>query len=76
LHPSIEVVGYEGIETWLRKNGLGVIHGGENSLRFTPHFGITREEVALLVDLVRQGIRAFATEHKQPTTNASEIAAI
>jgi acetylornithine/succinyldiaminopimelate/putrescine aminotransferase len=59
LHPGIEVVGFEGIETWLRKHGLGVIHGGENSLRFTPHFAITKAEVDLIVDLVRQGIKAF-----------------
>ncbi len=60
LHPAIEVVGFEGIETWLRKHGLGVIHGGENSLRFTPHFGITSAEVDLIIDLVRRGIQAFA----------------
>ena len=48
LHPAIEVVGFDGIETWLRKNGLGVIHGGENSLRFTPHFAISRAEVAAI----------------------------
>jgi len=59
LHPGIEVVGFEGIETWLRKHGLGVIHGGENSLRFTPHFNISKHEVDLIVDVVRQGIRAF-----------------
>ena len=60
LHPGIEVVGFDGIETWLRKNGLGVIHGGENSLRFTPHFAITTHEVDLIIDLVRQGILTFA----------------
>ncbi len=56
---GIAVVGWDGIETWLRKHGLGVIHGGENSLRFTPHFGVTRAEVDLIVDLVRQGVRHF-----------------
>ena len=60
LHPGIEVVGFDGIETWLRKHGLGVIHGGENSLRFTPHFGISTHEVDLIIDLVRRGIQAFA----------------
>ena len=59
LIPSIEVVGFEGIETWLRKHGLGVIHGGENSIRFTPWFGITSEEVELIVELVRRGLKAF-----------------
>ena len=60
LHPAIEVVGFEGIETWLRKNGLGVIHGGENSLRFTPHFAITKAEVDLIIHLVRDTILAFS----------------
>lgn len=31
-------------------------HGGENSLRFTPHFGVTDDELDLLVSLVRQAI--------------------
>jgi acetylornithine/succinyldiaminopimelate/putrescine aminotransferase len=61
LHPAIEVVGFEGIETWLRKNGLGVIHGGENSLRFTPHFAISSAEVDLIINLVRQGIQLFSS---------------
>ena len=39
-------------EEWLRLNGIGVIHGGRNSLRFTPHFNITSEEVALVVGAV------------------------
>ncbi len=61
LHPAIEVVGFEGIETWLRKNGLGVIHGGENSLRFTPHFAITKAEVDLIIHLVREAILVFSS---------------
>jgi len=61
LHPAIEVVGFDGIETWLRKHGLGVIHGGENSLRFTPHFAITSDEVDLIIDLVRRGIQVFSS---------------
>ncbi len=61
LHSDIEVVSFDGIETWLRKRGLGVIHGGENSLRFTPHFAITTEEVDLIVNLVREGIEAFSS---------------
>ena len=71
LHPEIEVVGFDGIETWLRKHGLGVIHGGENSLRFTPHFAITSQEVDLIIDLVRQGIRAFSG---RVTTAAADMA--
>ena len=62
LHSDIPVVGFDGIETWLRKHGLGVIHGGENSLRFTPHFDITSAEVDLIIDLVRSGIVAFSSQ--------------
>jgi hypothetical protein len=33
-----------------------VIHGGTNSLRFTPHFAITADEVDLIVEHVRQAL--------------------
>ncbi len=55
----VPVEGAAGIENWLRRHGLGVIHGGKNALRFTPHFLIDADEVGLIVDLVRQGIDAF-----------------
>jgi acetylornithine/succinyldiaminopimelate/putrescine aminotransferase len=44
------------IEEHLRLKGINVIHGGENSLRYTPHFGITKEEVDLLVDATREAL--------------------
>jgi hydroxyethylthiazole kinase-like sugar kinase family protein len=40
----------------MRERGFGVIHGGINSLRFTPHFAITTGEVDLLIDGVRQAL--------------------
>jgi 4-aminobutyrate aminotransferase-like enzyme len=40
----------------MRLQGCNVIHGGQNSLRFTPHFGITSEEVDLIVDATRQAL--------------------
>jgi acetylornithine/succinyldiaminopimelate/putrescine aminotransferase len=43
-------------EEWLRERGLGVIHGGENSLRFTPHFAVTSEELDLVFDLVKRAL--------------------
>jgi len=55
----LPVVGFNEVEVWCRKHGLGVIHGGENALRYTPHFGITSEEIDLVVDLTRQAIKAF-----------------
>jgi acetylornithine/succinyldiaminopimelate/putrescine aminotransferase len=41
----------------MRINGIGVIHGGANSLRFTPHFRITTQEVDLVIDQIRQAFK-------------------
>src|SRR5690606_16885682 len=38
LAPGFKGYGAGSTEEWLRERGLGVIHGGENSLRFTPRF--------------------------------------
>jgi acetylornithine/succinyldiaminopimelate/putrescine aminotransferase len=43
-------------EEWLRLNGINVIHGGENSLRYTPPFTITSEEIELIVDATREAL--------------------
>jgi acetylornithine/succinyldiaminopimelate/putrescine aminotransferase len=43
-------------EEYLRVNGINVIHGGENSLRYTPPFGITSAEVDLIVDATREAL--------------------
>ncbi|MGN6512805.1 MAG: aminotransferase class III-fold pyridoxal phosphate-dependent enzyme [Lysobacteraceae bacterium] len=43
-------------EEWMREHGIGVIHGGENSLRFTPHFAIGADELELLVAMVRRAL--------------------
>jgi len=50
-HP---VVGFGGVEESCRLRGLGVIHGGTNSLRFTPHFGITDKEISLVCSILRE----------------------
>ena len=52
------VVGFQGLETWCRKHGLGVIHGGTNALRFTPHFNITSAEIDLICRVLRQAFRS------------------
>ena len=44
------------LEEYMRIHGASVIHGGENSLRYTPHFAITSDEVDLLVEATRQAI--------------------
>lgn len=43
-------------EEFMRERGYGVIHGGTNSLRFTPHFGITSAEVDLIIHGVRHAL--------------------
>lgn len=62
LRSDLKVVGFGGVEEYLRMNGIGVIHGGENSLRFTPHFNITSAEVDLVVEQVGAALRHFSTE--------------
>ena len=53
INPDITVIGADGLEMRLRKQGLGVIHAGKNLLRFTPVFNITSEEIALIVSVLR-----------------------
>ncbi len=61
LEPSkFPVVGFDAVEPWCRRKGLGVIHGGHNALRFTPHFRITSEEIDLIIDIVRAALIEFS----------------
>ena len=55
-----DVIGFDGLETFCRKRGVGVIHGGINALRFTPHFALTTAEIDVIIDVVRQGLHALA----------------
>jgi len=43
-------------EEWMRERGIGVIHGGENSLRFTPHFAVREDELDLLVSMIKRAL--------------------
>jgi acetylornithine/succinyldiaminopimelate/putrescine aminotransferase len=56
LDPAYKAYGTDSLEEYMRLNGIGVIHGGENSLRFTPHFNVTSEEVDLVVERVRDAV--------------------
>lgn len=49
------------VEEWLRERGLGVIHGGANSLRFTPRFAVGDDEIALIVSMVRRALTEGVT---------------
>lgn len=48
--------GENSTEEYMRYRGINVIHGGENSLRYTPHFMMTSAEVDLLVEVTRQAL--------------------
>lgn len=69
LSAEFKCFGTGSTEEWMREHGYGVIHGGTNSLRFTPHFSITDAEVDLLIDGVRralvEGPRLSQTEAKR-----------
>ena len=56
LAPEYKAYGTDSLEEYMRIKGIGVVHGGENSLRFTPHFNVTSDEVDLIVDGVRDAI--------------------
>ena len=53
LDPSFKCYGAGSTEEFLRERGIGVIHGGTNSLRFTPHFAITSTELDLMIENIR-----------------------
>lgn len=57
LAPQFKCYGNGSTEEWLRQRGIGVIHGGTNSLRFTPTFTITSEELELLVNMVGRALK-------------------
>jgi acetylornithine/succinyldiaminopimelate/putrescine aminotransferase len=56
LTPDFKAYGTDSLEEYMRLHGIGVIHGGENSLRFTPNFEVTSAEVDLIVEHLRAAI--------------------
>lgn len=60
---AFKVTGHGELEEYLRRNGIGVIHGGSNALRFTPHFEISSAEIDLIVSKLRH---AFKNGPRQP----------
>lgn len=67
VHPSIEVVGFGGLEEHCRTHGMGIIHGGKNALRFTPHFRLTSAEIDLMMEILRNSLQAFDLEQAVAT---------
>jgi acetylornithine/succinyldiaminopimelate/putrescine aminotransferase len=56
LAARYKTFGENSTEEYLRKNGLGVIHGGKRSLRYTPIFDISSKEVDLIVALTKDAL--------------------
>lgn len=65
------VVGFDGLEMWCRQHGLGLIHGGQNAIRLTPHFAITEAEVQLVIDKLGEGITALLQQERPRVQVAS-----
>ncbi len=56
LDTRFKCSGANSTEEYLRQNGLGVIHGGVNSLRYTPGFLISEAEVELILERTRDAL--------------------
>ncbi|WP_266160154.1 aminotransferase class III-fold pyridoxal phosphate-dependent enzyme [Dyella silvatica] len=56
LSPEFKCYGANSTEEYMRERGIGVIHGGTNSLRFTPHFNVTSAEVDLVIEHLRKAL--------------------
>jgi acetylornithine/succinyldiaminopimelate/putrescine aminotransferase len=56
LTPEFKAYGTDSLEEYMRLHGIGVIHGGENSLRFTPHFEVTSAEVDLITAHLKDAV--------------------
>lgn len=72
LSPQYKAFGADSTEEYMRRHGVGVIHGGERSLRFTPHFAIDEAQVNLVIDAVREAV--LNGPRAQASAQASEPA--
>lgn len=56
LNPRYKCYGVNSTEDYLRRQGLGVIHGGARSLRYTPVFDVSAKEIELIIQLTRDAL--------------------
>ncbi len=56
LSDQFKCYGHHSTEEYLRLHGVNVIHGGRNSLRYTPQFNVTSDELKLVVDATRDAL--------------------
>ena len=50
------VIGFGGVEEYCRVHGVGIIHGGRNALRLTPHFAITSAEIDVVLEVIADAL--------------------
>jgi acetylornithine/succinyldiaminopimelate/putrescine aminotransferase len=75
LNPArYRATGEGGFEEYLRHHGIEMIHGGDTGLRFTPPFDITRDEIDLILSVVRQGLLDLSPECPAPAIALSRSA--
>ncbi len=56
LNSRYKCYGTNSTEDYLRKQGLGVIHGGTRSLRYTPMFAVSEKEIELILQLTHDAL--------------------
>ncbi|MGS2723903.1 aminotransferase class III-fold pyridoxal phosphate-dependent enzyme [Porticoccus sp. GXU_MW_L64] len=56
LSDDYKCYGANSTEEYMRTRGVNVIHGGTNSLRFTPWFAISDVEIDLLIEVTRDAL--------------------
>lgn len=71
LDERYKCYGADSTEEYLRLKGVNAIHGGKNSLRFTPHFLITSEEIDLMVDATRDALLNGPVKQRQKASQAA-----
>lgn len=74
-HQRYKAYGANSTEEYMRLHGINVIHGGQNSLRFTPVFATTSEEVDLIVQATRQALLHGPIKAQTTTGTVDEQAA-
>jgi acetylornithine/succinyldiaminopimelate/putrescine aminotransferase len=52
FYDHIKVYGFNSLEEKLRRVGINIIHGGKNSLRFTPVFDVSHDEIDLITEVL------------------------
>jgi acetylornithine/succinyldiaminopimelate/putrescine aminotransferase len=73
LNPALaKAIGPGSAEERCRVRGIGVIHGGRNALRFTPHFAITDAERALVISTLREVLAEIDAELPDSARSAAK----